>query len=746
MNIRYIDYRSKEADKYIESDKFLKNTYSSRRDRDQYNGEIAIDGDEVAGYVFVGDKTDKGFINSLKVYDNYRRNGIASKLLNDAIHKYGGVDLTVKKDNTIAVNMYKKRGFAEDPDYTHGNMMYMKLSKVKNESTLQEAVDPLTALGTVVLGVNAAIKIFSKIDERKRNTSYYLSAELNGKPKATYNSPEVAIVFYAYNKGIRHGDFKTIFINDSNRKALGNKVYLYKEYNSNSKLIKSGTFESLCKSYGIGIKEVDTSNADDRKKAYAKAQSLLRSKLPSNIKSKGKFYSANDEDEKEFYNDFINGISNSASLFYASLWDIDKEARTHEHEGKNNFTIWDPLSKCVKDVSKELPKGYKVTFDGGDWDDILIDIVYSNSIKESSVLQEMPILNGKDICYNKDKFDSGEINLCFITGYSGSGKSTMAHSMESKSVEVYELDDVLANKIYFSMDNLKEYGDLIYSFFKGIGNKYYYTEDDVKNGTTKEYKGDYYRDIINDFINYSIIYTKSHKNKKYIIEGVWLLEYISPEKLKDYAVYIKGTSRLISDLRAAKRDSNNYFPDKKDAIKRGKAYLKRLKRFFNKDAIIDDKIIGRYRKYFSDLEKKPLQEFSRSNIPESEFGVPSKRKFPLDSAQHIKSAIRFFNYVEPEDEAELAKRIKKKAKEFGVPIRCGKKNRLSKYISKKYVNEFMAANAIGNDAYAVINGSIKQAAYQNGFQYTEDDEYPYTKKKKAKIHKNNMMKNDFTEE
>ena len=146
------------------------------------------------------------------------------------------------------------------------------------------------------------------------------------------------------------------------------------------------------------------------------------------------------------------------------------------------------------------------------------------------------------------------------------------------------------------------------------------------------------------------------------------------------------------------------------------------------------------------FDESVVQEAARSKLPESEFGVPSKRKFPLDSAQHVKSAIRFFNYVEPEDEVELAKRIKKKAKEFGVPIRCGKKNRLSKYVSKEYVNEFMAASAIGNDAYAVINGSIKQAAYQNGFQYTEDDEYPYTKKKKAKIHKNNMMKNDFTEE
>ena len=58
----------------------------------------------------------------------------------------------------------------------------------------------------------------------------------------------------------------------------------------------------------------------------------------------------------------------------------------------------------------------------------------------------------------------------------------------------------------------------------------------------------------------------------------------------------------------------------------------------------------------------------------------------------------------------------------------------------------MAAGAIGNDAYAVINGSIKQAAYQNGYKYIEDDEYPYTKKRKAnkEIHKNTMMNNDFT--
>ena len=160
--------------------------------------------------------------------------------------------------------------------------------------------------------------------------------------------------------------------------------------------------------------------------------------------------------------------------------------------------------------------------------------------------------------------------------------------------------------------------------------------------------------------------------------------------------------------------------------------------------IKSEKSLSKFKKGIKESEE--LQEATRSELPESEFGVPGKRKFPLDTPERVKSAVRFFNYVEPEDEAELAKRIKEKAKKFGVAIRCGKKNRLSKYITKEYVNEFMAAGAIGNDAYAVINGSIKQAAYQNGYKYIEDDEYPYTKKHKAnkEIHKNTMMNNDFT--
>lgn len=51
-----------------------------------------------------------------------------------------------------------------------------------------------------------------------------------------------------------------------------------------------------------------------------------------------------------------------------------------------------------------------------------------------------------------------------------------------------------------------------------------------------------------------------------------------------------------------------------------------------------------------------LMEQSRSELSDEDFGVPELRKFPLDSEKHVRSAIKFFNYVDPEYEKELADR------------------------------------------------------------------------------------------
>lgn len=217
-------------------------------------------------------------------------------------------------------------------------------------------------------------------------------------------------------------------------------------------------------------------------------------------------------------------------------------------------------------------------------------LLKQGKLNPDDIIFESNILNESDIYYNKDKFDSGETNLCFVTGLSGSGKSTMANGMKA---EHYELDDVGFNW-NFSDDNLKDYGDLIYTFFKGIGKKYRvgYAEVD-----------DSYMSIYSDFVNYSIQYAKAHKNIKFVIEGVQLFQWINPKDLVDYAVYIKGTSRLISTYRAAKRNAGfeNNTKDKINAIK--KQVMGDLK--YGKDF---ESRLKTWRKFFTNMQKKNIHE------------------------------------------------------------------------------------------------------------------------------------------
>ena len=78
-----------------------------------------------------------------------------------------------------------------------------------------------------------------------------------------------------------------------------------------------------------------------------------------------------------------------------------------------------------------------------------------------------------------------------------------------------------------------------------------------------------------------------------------------------------------------------------------------------------------------------LSETSRKDLPDSEFGIPELRKYPLDTEAHVLSAIKFFNYVEPKYEKELAKNIIRKIHEYKIEdkVNPGEKNRFSKYWS-----------------------------------------------------------------
>lgn len=74
---------------------------------------------------------------------------------------------------------------------------------------------------------------------------------------------------------------------------------------------------------------------------------------------------------------------------------------------------------------------------------------------------------------------------------------------------------------------------------------------------------------------------------------------------------------------------------------------------------------------------------SRSELPDEIFGVPEERKYPLDTKEHIYSAVKLFNHVNKKYEEELADNINKKIKEYNITdINPGPTNRFSKYYNQ----------------------------------------------------------------
>ena len=88
-----------------------------------------------AGYVWVDNKKYPGLITPLDVTKEYRGYGVGNRLLYDAIHKYGAIDLCVDKDNEIAIHLYKKHGFVIIGDGESKKQYWMKL---KTKLTAEE--------------------------------------------------------------------------------------------------------------------------------------------------------------------------------------------------------------------------------------------------------------------------------------------------------------------------------------------------------------------------------------------------------------------------------------------------------------------------------------------------------------------------------------------------------------------------------------------------------------------------------
>lgn len=67
-------------------------------------------------------------------------------------------------------------------------------------------------------------------------------------------------------------------------------------------------------------------------------------------------------------------------------------------------------------------------------------------------------------------------------------------------------------------------------------------------------------------------------------------------------------------------------------------------------------------------ESDRLDAAERKELPDSDFGIPETREFPIPDAAHVRSAEAYFRYAPEDKRPSLARFILKKAKEFGVDV------------------------------------------------------------------------------
>ena len=218
------------------------------------------------------------------------------------------------------------------------------------------------------------------------------------------------------------------------------------------------------------------------------------------------------------------------------------------------------------------------------------------------------VVSEPDLYYKEDSFNSGDTNICFILGHSGSGKSIMARALVGDDIDHIELDDLLLIKDHFTMEELKDYSDLFYSFFTGAGAKYYIGIEERDRIPKEEYEDR----VFLDFVSFAMAYAERHREKKYIIEGIWIYLYFDdPSMFEPYAVFIKGTSFLKSKIRAMKRE-----------MQRDREALQDRKEMFGREVrnyLLDEEKIDRYRSYFSDRPETIFREETSNAEKQDQF-------------------------------------------------------------------------------------------------------------------------------
>ena len=104
-------------------------------------GYIWLNDKQVVGYINVEEKDDDyKWIQAFEIYEPYKGHGLSKQMLNVAIREFGATNLSVSKNNEVAIKLYKSYGFKT---YKTTDSMYF-MSRDKNIDEAYYVKDPMT--------------------------------------------------------------------------------------------------------------------------------------------------------------------------------------------------------------------------------------------------------------------------------------------------------------------------------------------------------------------------------------------------------------------------------------------------------------------------------------------------------------------------------------------------------------------------------------------------------------------------
>ena len=150
--------------------------------------------------------------------------------------------------------------------------------------------------------------------------------------------------------------------------------------------------------------------------------------------------------------------------------------------------------------------------------------------------------------YNINKFTDGSVNLLYLTGFSGSGKSTFAERLSYKYDIVNVTLDNLDPKFGYVYDKeFSEANEIFYEFLD--------TNPELNELLKSSDKKRYRSELFNKFFPFAEKWCKEHTDKKFVLEGVQIYEF--PKEInKNYPIIIMNTSAEESARRKYKRTTN----------------------------------------------------------------------------------------------------------------------------------------------------------------------------------------------